>query len=130
LRDEQDGSDATLLPTVSAARTDGMRDIVATIQAVQDEVIRLGQAGVVVVEGGLHSGKTVVALHRVAYLLYVHLERMARRGVLLVGPNPGFLEYVSGVLPAFGETDGMFTTPRDLRPGYAPRNGTARRPPG
>ncbi|MBO0848524.1 MAG: UvrD-helicase domain-containing protein, partial [Pseudonocardia sp.] len=114
---EQDGSDAALLAAVNAARTDGMRDIVATIQAAQDEVIRLGSTGVVVVEGGPGTGKTAVALHRVAYLLYEHRERMTRRGVLLVGPNPGFLDYVGGVLPALGETDVVFTTLGGLLPG-------------
>lgn len=114
---EPDGSDAALLAAVNAARTDGMRDIVATIQAAQDEVIRLGSTGVVVVEGGPGTGKTAVALHRVAYLLYEHRERMSRRGVLLVGPNPGFLDYVGGVLPALGETDVVFTTLGGLMPG-------------
>ncbi|WP_156934687.1 UvrD-helicase domain-containing protein [Pseudonocardia spinosispora] len=114
---EDDGSDAALLAAISEARSDGMRDIVATIQAAQDEVIRLGSTGVVVVEGGPGTGKTAVALHRVAYLLYEHRERMARRGVLLVGPNPGFLDYVSGVLPALGETDVVFTTLGTLMPG-------------
>jgi DNA helicase IV len=117
VRDDGDGSDAALLAAVNAARTDGMRDIVATIQAAQDEVIRLGDTGVVVIEGGPGTGKTAVALHRVAYLLYSHRERMARSGVLLVGPNPGFLDYVSGVLPALGETDVVFTTPGELLPG-------------
>lgn len=65
-----------------------MRDIVATIQAEQDEIIRLDHMGVVVIEGGPGTGKTVVALHRVAYLLYTHRERMQRHGVLVVGPNP------------------------------------------
>jgi DNA helicase IV len=111
------GTDEALLAAVNAARTDGMRDIVATIQAAQDEVIRLGSTGVVVIEGGPGTGKTAVALHRVAYLLYTHRERMARRGVLLVGPNPGFLDYVSGVLPALGETDVVFATLGTLMPG-------------
>jgi DNA helicase IV len=110
-------TDAALLAALNAARSDGMRDIVATIQATQDEVIRLGSTGVVVVEGGPGTGKTAVALHRVAYLLYEHRERMARRGVLLVGPNPGFLDYVSGVLPALGETDVVFATLGSLLPG-------------
>jgi DNA helicase IV len=112
-----DGSDAALLAAVNAARGEGMRDIVATIQAAQDEVIRLGSTGVVVVEGGPGTGKTAVALHRVAYLLYEHRERLTRRGVLLVGPNPGFLDYVSGVLPALGETDVVFATLGSLFPG-------------
>jgi DNA helicase IV len=115
--DAESGSDAALLAAVNAARSDGMRDIVATIQASQDEVIRLGSTGVVVVEGGPGTGKTAVALHRVAYLLYEHRERMSRRGVLLVGPNPGFLDYVSGVLPALGETDVVFATLGTLMPG-------------
>jgi DNA helicase IV len=114
---EADSSDAALLAAVNAARGDGMRDIVATIQAAQDEVIRLRSTGVVVVEGGPGTGKTAVALHRVAYLLYEHRERMTRRGVLLVGPNPGFLDYVSGVLPALGETDVVFSTLGTLLPG-------------
>jgi DNA helicase IV len=113
----ESGSDAALLAAVNAARGDGMRDIVATIQAAQDEVIRLGSTGVVVVEGGPGTGKTAVALHRVAYLLYEHRERMSRRGVLLVGPNPAFLDYVSGVLPALGETDVVFATLGTLMPG-------------
>jgi DNA helicase IV len=116
---EGDGSDAALLAAVNAARGDGMRDIVATIQAAQDEVIRLGSTGVVVVEGGPGTGKTAVALHRVAYLLYEHRERLTRRGVLLLGPNPGFLDYVSGVLPALGETDVVFATLGSLLPGVA-----------
>ena len=114
---ENDGSDAALLAAVNAARGDGMRDIVATIQATQDEVIRLGAGGVVVVEGGPGTGKTAVALHRVAYLLYQQRERLTRRGVLLVGPNRGFLDYVSGVLPALGETDVVFATLGSLLPG-------------
>jgi DNA helicase IV len=111
------GSDSALLAAVNAARTDGMRDIVATIQAAQDEVIRLGSTGVVVVEGGPGTGKTAVALHRVAYLLYEQRERLTRSGVLLVGPNPGFLDYVGGVLPALGETDVVFATLGSLLPG-------------
>jgi DNA helicase IV len=116
------GTDEALLAALNTARSDGMRDIVATIQAAQDEVIRLGSSGVVVVEGGPGTGKTAVALHRVAYLLYEHRERMSRRGVLLVGPNPGFLDYVSGVLPALGETDVVFATLGSLLPGV--RTGT------
>lgn len=68
-----------------------MRDIVATIQSEQDEIIRLEHPGVLVIEGGPGTGKTVVALHRVAYLLYTQRERMERHGVLVVGPNPAFL---------------------------------------
>jgi DNA helicase IV len=93
-----------------------MGDIVATIQAEQDEIIRLGRNGVVVIDGGPGTGKTVVALHRVAYLLYTHRDRMSRRGVLIIGPNTGFLRYIGGVLPSLGETDVVFATPGELLP--------------
>ena len=94
-----------------------MGDIVATIQAEQDEIIRLGHTGVVVIDGGPGTGKTVVALHRVAYLLYAHRERMSRRGVLIIGPNTGFLRYIGDVLPSLGETDAVFATPGELHVG-------------
>ncbi|MPY96698.1 MAG: DUF2075 domain-containing protein [Actinophytocola sp.] len=109
--------DAALLAAVSAPRGDGMRDIVSTIQAEQDEIIRLDHSGVLVIEGGPGTGKTVVALHRVAYLLYTHRERMARHGVLVIGPNPAFLHHISRVLPSLGESDVVFMTPGDLVPG-------------
>ncbi|MEW2508102.1 RNA polymerase recycling motor ATPase HelR [Amycolatopsis sp. NPDC047767] len=109
--------DAALLAAVNAPRGDGMRDIVATIQAEQDEIIRLRHPGVVVVEGGPGTGKTAVALHRVAYLLYTKRERLQRRGVLVVGPSPAFLDHISRVLPSLGETDVVFQTPGDLVPG-------------
>jgi DNA helicase IV len=109
--------DAALLAALNAPRTATMRDIVATIQAEQDGVIRLDAAGVVVIEGGPGTGKTAVAMHRVAYLLYHERERLARRGVLLIGPNPGFLRYIGGVLPSLGETGVVFATPGDLLPG-------------
>ncbi|GAA4539230.1 helicase [Amycolatopsis samaneae] len=109
--------DAALMAAVSAPRGAGMQDIVATIQAEQDEIIRLDHAGVSVIEGGPGTGKTAVALHRVAYLLYAKRERLARRGVLVVGPSPGFLTYIGRVLPSLGETDVVFATPGDLVPG-------------
>ncbi|MEU7529958.1 RNA polymerase recycling motor ATPase HelR [Saccharothrix sp. NPDC042600] len=109
--------DAALLAAVNAPRGEGMRDIVATIQAEQDEIIRLDHPGVVVIEGGPGTGKTVVALHRVAYLLYTQRERMERHGVLVVGPNPAFLNHISRVLPSLGESDVVFMTPGDLVPG-------------
>ncbi|MBK1783652.1 RNA polymerase recycling motor ATPase HelR [Prauserella cavernicola] len=109
--------DAALLAAVNAPRGEGMRDIVATIQAEQDEIIRLDHAGVVVIEGGPGTGKTVVALHRVAYLLYTQRERMERHGVLVVGPNPAFLHHIGQVLPSLGESDVVFMTPGDLVPG-------------
>ncbi|XVV00327.1 RNA polymerase recycling motor ATPase HelR [Actinosynnema sp. CA-248983] len=112
-----DQGDAALLAAVNAPRGDGMRDIVATIQAEQDEIIRIDHPGVVVIEGGPGTGKTVVALHRVAYLLYTQRERMERHGVLVVGPNPAFLNHIGRVLPSLGESDVVFMTPGSLVPG-------------
>jgi DNA helicase IV len=109
--------DAALLAAVNAPRGAGMRDIVATIQAEQDEIIRLDHPGVLVIEGGPGTGKTVVALHRVAYLLYTQRERMERHGVLVVGPNPAFLNHISRVLPSLGESDVVFMTTGDFVPG-------------
>ncbi|MEZ5153624.1 RNA polymerase recycling motor ATPase HelR [Rhodococcus zopfii] len=109
--------DSALLAAVNAPRGQGMRDIVATIQAEQDAIIRLDHSGVVVIEGGPGTGKTVVALHRVAYLLYTQRERMQRHGVLVVGPNPAFLDHIAHVLPSLGETNVVFTTTGDLVPG-------------
>jgi DNA helicase IV len=109
--------DAALLAAVNAPRGEGMRDNVATIQAEQDEIIRLGHAGVLVVEGGPGTGKTAVALHRVAYLLYTRRERMSRSGVLVVGPSPLFLDHIGRVLPSLGESDVVFLTTGDLVPG-------------
>ena len=114
-------SDEVLLAALNAPRSETMGDIVATIQAEQDEIIRLDRSGVVVIDGGPGTGKTVVALHRVAYLLYTHRERMSRRGVLIVGPNTGFLRYIGGVLPSLGETDVVFATPGELMPGIRTR---------
>ncbi len=112
------GDDA-LLAAVNAPRGDGMRDIVATIQAEQDEIIRLEHPGVLVIEGGPGTGKTVVALHRVAYLLYTQRERMERHGVLVIGPNPAFLHHIGRVLPSLGESNVVFMTPGDLVPGLS-----------
>jgi DNA helicase IV len=112
-----EGGDAALLAAVNAPRGDGMRDIVATIQAEQDAIIRLDHAGVLVIEGGPGTGKTVVALHRVAYLLYTQRKRMERHGVLVVGPNPAFLNHIGRVLPSLGETDVVFMTTGDFVPG-------------
>ncbi|MEV0339104.1 RNA polymerase recycling motor ATPase HelR [Nocardia sp. NPDC050713] len=109
--------DAALLAAVNAPRGAGMRDIVATIQAEQDRIIRLDHPGVLVIEGGPGTGKTVVALHRVAYLLYTQRERMERHGVLVVGPNPAFLTHIGRVLPSLGESNVVFTTTGDLVPG-------------
>jgi DNA helicase IV len=112
-----EGGDAALLAAVNAPRGDGMRDIVATIQAEQDRVIRHDHQGVLVIEGGPGTGKTVVALHRVAYLLYTQRKRMERHGVLVVGPNTAFLNHIGRVLPSLGETDVVFMTTGDLVPG-------------
>ncbi len=110
-------ADPALLAALDAPRGTAMRDIVATIQAEQDAVIRLPLAGMVVIEGGPGTGKTAVALHRVAYLLYTHRDRLARRGVLVVGPSGPFLDYVGGVLPSLGESAVVFTTPGRLHHG-------------
>ncbi|MEU8777694.1 UvrD-helicase domain-containing protein [Streptomyces sp. NPDC048606] len=110
-------ADAVLLAALDAARTGRMHDIVRTIQAEQDRVIRSPHQGVLVVEGGPGTGKTAVALHRAAYLLYAHRELLAKRGVLIVGPNPSFLDYIGEVLPALGETGVLLAAPGDLFPG-------------
>jgi DNA helicase IV len=115
--DSESASDPALLAALKAPRGSTMRDIVTTIQAEQDAIIRLPLSGVVVIEGGPGTGKTAVALHRVAYLLYTHRERLARSGVLVVGPSAGFIRYVGGVLPALGESAVVFTTPGRLAQG-------------
>jgi DNA helicase IV len=94
-----------------------MRDIVATIQAEQDHVIRADLNGVLVVQGGPGTGKTAVALHRAAYLLYTYRQQLTTRGVLIVGPNPTFLHYISQVLPSLAETGVLLGTLGDLYPG-------------
>ncbi|GHH71005.1 DNA helicase [Streptosporangium violaceochromogenes] len=109
--------EAALLASIGARRTGRMRDIVATIQSEQDRIIRSGLDGVLVVQGGPGTGKTVVALHRAAYLLYTHRDRLARRGVLILGPNPTFLRYIEQVLPSLGETDVLLSTVAELYPG-------------
>ncbi len=109
--------EGALLAAVGAHRTGRMGDIVATIQSEQDQVIRSDLAGPLVVQGGPGTGKTAVALHRAAYLLYTHRERLARSGVLIVGPNPLFLRYIEQVLPSLGETGVVLTTAAELYPG-------------
>ncbi len=93
----------TLVATLEAARTGRLGDIVATIQAEQDEIIRSALPGILVVQGGPGTGKTVVALHRAAYLLYTHRFPLEGQGVLVLGPNRVFLTYIEQVLPALGE---------------------------
>ncbi len=110
--------EGALFASLEAARGGRMRDIVATIQADQDGVIRAPLPGVLVVQGGPGTGKTAVALHRTAFLLYANRERIARSGVLLVGPNRVFLSYIDQVLPALGEADAVvMVTPGELYPG-------------
>ncbi|MER5643391.1 AAA family ATPase [Streptosporangium sp. NPDC002524] len=109
--------EAALLAALNAGRTGRMTDIVQTIQAEQDRVIRSGHTGVLVVQGGPGTGKTAVALHRAAYLLYTHRRRLARRVVLVIGPNAAFLRYVGNVLPALGETSVLLSTVGELYPG-------------
>ncbi len=92
-----------VLAEIGAARTGAMREIVATIQGEQDEVIRAPIDQALVVQGGPGTGKTAVALHRAAYLLFEHRARLARDGVLVVGPNRAFLDYIANVLPSLGE---------------------------
>ena len=98
-----------------------MSDIVETIQAEQDWIIRSPHKGVLVVQGGPGTGKTAVALHRAAYLLYTYREQLARRAVLVVGPNPTFLRYIGQVLPSLGETAVLLSTIADLYPGVTAR---------
>ncbi|MFE9769814.1 HelD family protein [Streptomyces sp. NPDC005808] len=99
---------------IERPRVGPMRDIVATIQPEQDEIVRSGLSGSVCVQGGPGTGKTAVGLHRVAYLLYAHRERLARTGTLVIGPNSSFLHYIEQVLPALGELEVKQATVDDL----------------
>src|SRR5487761_2047912 len=98
------GGPGALLSALGQARTGRMGDIVATVQREQDEIIRADLPGILVVQGGPGTGKTAVALHRAAYLLYTHRFPLEQQGVLVVGPNPLFLRYIEHVLPSLGET--------------------------
>ena len=109
--------EAALLASLTAQRTGRMGDIVATIQAEQDRIIRSELRGVLVVQGGPGTGKTAVALHRAAYLLYSHRERLASSGVLIVGPSRSFLQYIEAVLPSLGETGVVLSSVGQLYPG-------------
>jgi DNA helicase IV len=113
--------EAALLAALNASRTGQMADIVETIQVEQDWIIRAPQKGVLVVQGGPGTGKTAVALHRAAFLLYTHREQLARRVVLVIGPSPAFLRYVGQVLPSLGETSVLLSTIADLYPGITAR---------
>nr|WP_030664251.1 AAA family ATPase [Streptomyces rimosus] len=105
--------DSPLTEALEAQRTGRMRAAVATLQAEQDAIVRSAHQGVTVVQGGPGTGKTVVALHRAAYVLYA-FERAAERGVLVLGPNARFLDYISQVLPSLGENDVVLATCADL----------------
>src|ERR671921_926827 len=109
--------EGALLAALNSRGTGRMSDIVGTIQSEQDRIIRSSISGAVVVQGGPGTGKTAVALHRAAYLLYTHRQRLSRRGVLVVGPNPTFLRYIEQVLPSLGETDVLLSTVGGLFPG-------------
>jgi DNA helicase IV len=109
--------ESALLAAMGASRTGRMSDIVETIQAEQDHIIRSALAGVLVVQGGPGTGKTAVALHRAAYLLYTHRRQLLKRGVLVVGPNATFLRYIGQVLPSLGETSVLLSTMAGLYPG-------------
>jgi len=109
--------EGALLAGLRAGRTGRMGDIVSTIQAEQDAIIRSELTGALVVQGGPGTGKTAVALHRAAYLLYAHRRVLERSGVLLVGPSRTFLRYIDQVLPSLGETGVVTTTVADLVPG-------------
>ena len=111
--------ESALLAALNTSRTGRMRDIVETIQAEQDHIIRSGLPGVLVVQGGPGTGKTAVALHRAAYLLYTYRRQLEKRGVLVIGPNATFLRYIGQVLPSLGETSVLLATIGDLMPGVA-----------
>src|SRR5207253_7722315 len=104
-----------LLEELERRRDVRMRDIVATIQSDQYRLITAELEGVLVVQGGPGTGKTAVGLHRASWLLYTHRERLAREGVLVVGPNRTFIEYVAHVLPSLGETSVVQRAVGDLR---------------
>ena len=109
--------EGALLASLNSKRTGKMTDIVATIQAEQDRIIRADLNQAVVVQGGPGTGKTAVALHRAAYLLYTHRRTLERSGVLIVGPSSTFLHYIDQVLPSLGETGVVSRTISDLIPG-------------
>ena len=112
--DEQDVASRILVDEIERPRVGPMRDIVATIQPEQDEVVRAGLDRTVCVQGAPGTGKTAVGLHRAAYLLHAFRERLARAGVLVVGPNDAFLHYIAQVLPTLGEVDVQQVTVAEL----------------
>jgi DNA helicase IV len=108
------GPSRILIEEIERPRSGPMRDIVATIQPDQDDIVRAGADQTVCVQGAPGTGKTAVGLHRVAYLLYAYREQVRRRGVVMVGPNRAFLSYIRNVLPALGELDVTQTTVGEL----------------
>ena len=115
--------DSILVEALAATRTGRMREVIATLQHEQDAIIRSSHRGVTVVDGGPGTGKTVVALHRAAYVLYA-FSRAAEDGVLVVGPNARFLDYISDVLPSLGENDVVLATTSTLAPEPVTRTDT------
>ncbi|MEU7931506.1 HelD family protein [Micromonospora echinofusca] len=114
-RGEELGTASRILTAeIERPRVGPMRDIVATIQPEQDELVRADLADSICVQGAPGTGKTAVGLHRAAYLLYLHRERLRRSGVLIVGPNRTFLSYIAAVLPALGEVEVEQATVEDL----------------
>ncbi len=111
--------DGALIASLSRARTGQMRDIVATIQKHQDEAIRAPSDGVTLISGGPGTGKTVVALHRAAYLLYRDRRKFETTGVLVVGPSRTFMRYIERVLPSLGEDSAALRSVSELVDGYA-----------
>ncbi|WP_234046387.1 HelD family protein [Streptomyces adelaidensis] len=111
---ETAGTSKLLQQEIERPRVGPMRDIVATIQPEQDEIVRSDLSGSLCVQGGPGTGKTAVGLHRVAYLLYAHRDRLARTGTLVIGPNRSFLHYIEQVLPALGELEVKQATVDDL----------------
>jgi DNA helicase IV len=115
--DAQLQGEGALMAALTAQRTGRMTDIVATIQAEQDRIIRSALDGILVVQGGPGTGKTAVALHRAAFLLYSHRERLRGSGVLVVGPSRSFLRYIEQVLPSLGESGVVLSSLGGLYPG-------------
>jgi DNA helicase IV len=114
-----DGVSQIMLDEIERPRSGPMRDIVATIQPDQDDIVRASADDTICVQGAPGTGKTAVGLHRVAYLLYAYKERISRRGVLVIGPNRAFLSYIRNVLPALGEMEVTQVTITDLVAGQA-----------
>ncbi|MGC4935762.1 HelD family protein [Gordonia sp. DT30] len=114
-------NESALVAALNTARTGEMTDIVETIQREQDLIIRSTHRGVTVIQGGPGTGKTAVALHRAAYLLYTHREILSRSGILIIGPNNDFLDYIGQVLPSLGESGVLLATIGELFPGVDAR---------